>query len=87
MNTLEEWKALAIDRGNRILELVQAANAARDEAEALRKDAERYRLLRSMTWATSPLAVATYPKESIKLGYDCPFGERLDKAIDELRLP
>lgn len=30
----------------RIIELAQAANAARDEAEALRKDAERYQWLR-----------------------------------------
>lgn len=52
------------------------------ENEALRKDAERYRWLRAQHWAISEMAVATYPKESIRLGYDCPFGERLDAQID-----
>ena len=52
------------------------------ENETLRKDADRYRWLREQNWAISEMAVATYPKESIKLGYDCPFGDRLDSAID-----
>ena len=43
---VDEWRGLAERRAQRIIELAQAANAARDEAEALRKDAERYRWLR-----------------------------------------
>lgn len=63
-------------------ELQSERDHLKAENEALRKDAERYRWLREQNWAISEMAVATYPKESIKLGYDCPFGDRLDSAID-----
>ncbi|MBU0564910.1 MAG: hypothetical protein KJ890_15580 [Gammaproteobacteria bacterium] len=52
--------------------------------EDLEPDARRYRTLRQMNWNTSPLCVVTQPKESVKLGYDCPFGERLDQMLDEI---
>lgn len=48
----------------------------------LHKDAERYRWLRSQHWNESDMAVACHPKKSVKLGFDCPSGERLDHAID-----
>ena len=53
---------------------------------AMHRDAERYRWLREQCWFSGPLAVVTRPKESIRLGFDAPFRERLDAAIDEARL-
>ena len=50
--------------------------------EEYKLDAERYRLLRSMRWETAPLAVVTRPKDSVRLGYDCPNEERLDTMLD-----
>ena len=52
------------------------------ECEGLREDADRYRWLRAQNWNQSEMAVVCQPKGAIKLGYDCPFGERLDAAID-----
>lgn len=53
------------------------------ENERLRLDAERYRWLREQHWNDGQLAVVVNPKESVKLGYDCPSRERLDAAIDD----
>lgn len=52
------------------------------EDEAVRKDAERYRWLRSQHWSESEIAVVSFPKKSVKLGSDCPTDHRLDDAID-----
>ena len=52
------------------------------EVQALRKDAERYRRLRGMTWHSSPLCVVSTPKKSVRPGFDCPSGDRMDAAID-----
>jgi len=52
------------------------------EIQALRKDAERYRRLRGMTWHSSPLCVVSIPKKSVRPGLDCPSGDRMDAAID-----
>lgn len=49
---------------------------------ALRRDAERYRKLRVMHWNESPLCVVADPKRAVRLGYDCPSGERLDAMLD-----
>lgn len=46
-----EDRALIRSLNARIIELAQAANAARDEVEALRKDAERYRWVRQYKFA------------------------------------
>lgn len=54
-----------------------------DEIARLRADAERYRWLRAQHWESSSLGVVRDPKESVKLGYDVPSGDRLDMAIDE----
>ena len=54
-----------------------------DERNEAVKDAERYRWLRVQNWFSSPLAVVTKPIEAIKLGYDCPSGNRLDALIDD----
>jgi hypothetical protein len=48
----------------------------------LEKDAERYRWLRAQRWSSSQLVVVSEPKQAIKLGYDCPSGDRLDEASD-----
>ncbi len=53
-----------------------------DDADSLRKDAERYRWLRKQNWNTVPLAVVCDPVHAIKLGHDAPSGTRLDDAID-----
>lgn len=58
----------------------------RAEIAAIRKDAERYRWLRSQNWSDGLLAVVAYPKYSVKLGHDCPSLERLDQQIDEAML-
>ena len=52
--------------------------AQRDE---LLQDAKRYRWLREQHWSKDGLCV-TYA-HAVKLGYDCPSGERLDEAIDD----
>lgn len=53
-----------------------------EEIDQYRKDAERYRWLRSRHWNDSDLCVVLNPKRSVKLGYICPSEERLDFAID-----
>ncbi|MFK3815108.1 hypothetical protein ACI2KG_00610 [Pseudomonas sp. NPDC089407] len=52
------------------------------ENEALRRDARRYRFLRNQHWPVAELAVVCNPKVSVKLGYDCPSGDRLDQQVD-----
>lgn len=54
----------------------------RAERDAMAKDAERYRWLRSQHWYTGTLAVVRDPKHAIKIGHEAPFGNRLDEAID-----
>lgn len=51
------------------------------EIQELRRDAELYRTLRKMRWNDSPLCVVRNPKESVRLGSDCPSDERLDLMI------
>lgn len=55
---------------------------AQRECEELRKDAERYRTLRKMSWFDGDLAVVRRPVQSVKPGTDCPSHERLDAALD-----
>jgi hypothetical protein len=73
-----------------IASFIAAANPAAiceliAEVRALRKDAERYRWLRAQHWDKSNLAVVCHPKQSVRLGFDCPSAERLDAAIDAAR--
>lgn len=50
-------------------------------------DTARYRWLRQQNWFDGKLAVVVNPKESVKLGQDCPSFFRLDELIDaELKL-
>lgn len=48
----------------------------------IERDAQRYQWLRRQTWYGGPMAVVCNPKESVKLGVDCPSYDRLDEAID-----
>jgi hypothetical protein len=73
-----------------IASFIAAANPAAiceliAEVRALREDAERYRWLRAQHWNESDLAVVRHPKQSVRLGFDCPSAERLDSAIDAAR--
>lgn len=63
-------------------EALCAVSKLKAENESLRKDAERYRWIRVQQWDASCLAVVASPKKAVKLGYDCPSGDRLDKQID-----
>ena len=49
-------------------------------SEELEK-AEMYSWLRNQTWDSGILAVVLNPKNAVKLGYDCPSGDRLDAVI------
>ena len=53
-----------------------------EQEEAMRKDAARYRWLRSQHWNESLLCVVANPKAAVRLGHDCPSLGRLDEAID-----
>lgn len=44
--------------------------------------AARYAHLREAHWNDSSLAVVVNPKKAVKLGHDCPSGERLDTLLD-----
>lgn len=46
------------------------------------KDAARYRWLRDCNWDLSVACVVADPKKSVKLGCDCPSGDRLDTLVD-----
>lgn len=51
----------------------------------MRDYAERYQWLREQHWNDSPMAVVMRPKDAVKLGHECPFGDRLDAYIDQHR--
>jgi len=48
------------------------------------KAAERYELLRAQHWNDSTICVVCNPKDAVKLGYDCPSGNRLDDLVDKM---
>lgn len=55
----------------------------KEHDEAIRVDAARYRWLRSQKWNDGKICVVVDPKDSVKLGRDCPCLDRLDRMIDE----
>jgi len=63
-------------------EIKAERDALRAECEGLRKDAARYRWLRTQNWYRSSLFVVSGGKSEIKLGTYCPIREQLDAAID-----
>jgi hypothetical protein len=50
-------------------------------------DAARYRWLREQNWNNCDLCVVVNPKDTVRLGSDCPSGDRLDAAIDAAMTP
>lgn len=50
--------------------------------EGMREDAKRYRFLRNSHWPSSEVAVVSSPRVAVRLGHDCPSGERLDGMVD-----
>lgn len=78
---------------NVALNCIGEAHAAIDRLAALAvpvdardsEDSARYRWLREQTWDAGPLVAVCQPKKAVKLGFDCPSGERLDQAIDAAR--
>lgn len=54
----------------------------KEQNEALRKDAERYRWLRAQHWDSSAICCVVDPKVTTKLGAYCPSLDLLDQAVD-----
>lgn len=48
-------------------------------------DADRYRWLRTQHWDTGDLAVVLAPKKAVRLGAVLPYGEHLDRVVDQAR--
>lgn len=61
---------------------VTAREQAEEELAACRVDAGRYRELRKMNWHDSLMCVVVNPRETVRLGADCPSAERLDTELD-----
>ena len=62
---------------------VPAISKAIDELTEFKKDAERYRWLRTQHWAGNKVGVVGKPKETVRLGSVCLSEELLDNFIDE----
>lgn len=73
--TSDQLLAVAKPMEDEIAELKQ-------QLESYRADAERYRFLREQRWSESNMCVVLYPKNAVRLGHECPSGERLDCYID-----
>jgi hypothetical protein len=52
-----------------------------EQLRRMAADAARYRWLRAQHWHDGPMCVVVAPKQSVKLGADCPSEERLDALI------
>lgn len=63
-------------------EFASLAERRREQAEALRKDAERYQWFRNQHWDSSAICAVVDPKLTTKLGAYCPSGKLLDDAVD-----
>lgn len=80
---------LSEDKRSEVLSLIEGSDnherayeISRERNEAVELDAARYMWLRSQHFNDSPLSVVIDPKDSVKLGRDCPSLERLDEIID-----
>jgi hypothetical protein len=67
---------------NAVFRAMWAAAAPAPSVSADARDAERYRWLRGQQWNESTLFVVAGHRSLVRLGTDCPSGERLDAAID-----
>jgi hypothetical protein len=76
------WVSHCKKAEDQFLDVQQERDQLKAENESLRKDARRYRFLRNQHWPVAYLAVVVNPKVSVKLGYDCPSGDRLDEQVD-----
>jgi hypothetical protein len=65
-----------------VLHVLSVGAGVEDKFLRLVRDVERYRWLREQTWNSSLLAVVEDPRNSVKLGCDCPSHARLDERID-----
>jgi hypothetical protein len=79
---LAEAQAKLQQQALEYLSLCGQQDEALRQLEEAKKDAERYRWLRARHWSDSPLCVVANPKAAVRLGKECPSGERLDAAID-----
>lgn len=77
-----EWRGQCDCNAAKLIDVSSERDQLKDEIEALRKDAERYRWLRGQHWNKSEMAVVCQPKKAVKLGFDCPSEGRLDCAVD-----
>lgn len=66
-----------------IRDYVLGAEPAQSSADA--EDAALYRWLRAQNWNESTLFVVAGGRSAVRLGTDCPSGERLDEAIRAAR--
>lgn len=74
------------DRRKAIAEILFALSGMEECRPPIPLDqyAARYAYLRDTHWESHPLCVVSDPKNSVKLGHDCPSGQRLDELIDML---
>ena len=79
VETDDQLREAMLDLRNALLLITQPHSS-----NAMLKNAERYQKLRAMHWSESPMCVVVNPKESVKLGHDCPCGDRLDEMLDNL---
>jgi len=65
------------------IDALEAENASlRKIRKGVSEYARRYAFIRDQHWNEARLCVVVNPKESVRLGHDCPSGERLDAEID-----
>lgn len=65
-----------------VLHVLAVGAGVEDKFLRLLRNAERYAWLREQTWNSSLLAVVDDPRNSVKLGCDCPSHAQLDERID-----
>lgn len=81
-NPVGEWLGQCDCLAAQLIDVTSERDKLKSENEALRRDAKRYRFLRNQHWPVAYLAVVVNPKVSVKLGHDCPSGDRLDEQVD-----
>lgn len=80
-NSLDEKQVAMIGAG--FSDLTALSKKLERENGELKKDALRYRWLRNQHWDSSNVCVVCDPRETVRLGSDCPSLRRLDALIDE----
>lgn len=80
-----DWPTLEARHAKTVEKMRELIDKQGAEIAELRKDAERYRWLRSQHWSNGGITVVANSKDAVRLGHDCPSHERLDAAIDKAR--